>query len=100
MMPPDEADEAFMRTIVIPEEDRQSYYTAPWTGGFRWFRSVNIIPLEKYRAPGFRFERRDVVSAAQRAAQSGKPAATILSFTKQRQRPAPRFGGPSGNNAA
>jgi hypothetical protein len=22
---------------------------APWSGGFRWFRSPNVIDLEKYR---------------------------------------------------
>ena len=42
-------EEAFMRTVVFPEEDRRLFTTAPWDGGYRWFRSVNIVPLEKYR---------------------------------------------------
>ena len=41
--------DAFMRSITIPEEDRHLFTTAPWTGGYRWFRSPNVIPLEQYR---------------------------------------------------
>jgi len=45
-----EADEAFIRATYQPVEDR------PWTArpvgdGLRWFRSENIIPIEKYRRP-------------------------------------------------
>jgi hypothetical protein len=42
-------DEAFLRTIVFSEEERRLFTTAPWSGGFRWFRSTNVVPLEKYR---------------------------------------------------
>lgn len=38
-----------LRDWTFPEEDRHLYTTAPWTGGFRWFRSANVIPLEQYR---------------------------------------------------
>jgi hypothetical protein len=34
---------------TFPEEDGHLYTTAPWTGGFRWFRSANVVPLEQYR---------------------------------------------------
>jgi hypothetical protein len=42
-------DEAFLRTVIFPEEDRRLFTTAPWSGGFRWFKSANIVPLEWYR---------------------------------------------------
>jgi hypothetical protein len=42
-------DEAFLRSIVFPEEDRRQFTTAAWHGGFRWFRSPNVIPIEKWR---------------------------------------------------
>jgi hypothetical protein len=44
-----EEAEAFFRPIVVPEEDRHLFTTAPWRGEFRWFRSPNVIPIEKYR---------------------------------------------------
>jgi hypothetical protein len=31
------------------EEDRRLFTTAPWKGEYRWFRSPNVICLEKYR---------------------------------------------------
>jgi hypothetical protein len=46
----DDADEAFMRSLIRPEEDRSRLYpTIPWEGGFRWFRSPNVVPIERYR---------------------------------------------------
>jgi hypothetical protein len=47
---PEEEDEAFLRRIIFPEEDRRLYTTAPWHGGYRWFRSPNIIPIEQWRS--------------------------------------------------
>ena len=44
-------DEAFLRNLVIPEEDRFKYMTKPWSGEYRWFRSPNIVCLEHYRRP-------------------------------------------------
>jgi hypothetical protein len=44
-----EMEEAFLRTIVFPEEDRHRFTTAPWRGEYRWFRSPNIIPIERWR---------------------------------------------------
>jgi hypothetical protein len=42
-------DDAFLREWTIPEEDRDKYTSQQWTGEFRWFRSANVICLEKYR---------------------------------------------------
>ena len=50
----EDADEVFLRSIIFPEEDRLQLTTAAWRGGFRWFRSPNIIPLEKFRALSWR----------------------------------------------
>ena len=53
-MPPAESsstDEAFYRRFILPEEDRRTNPRAnQWAGGFRWFRSENVVCLEKYRA--------------------------------------------------
>ena len=43
-------DDAFLREWTIPEEDRHKYTTQPWAGEYRWFRSPNVICLERYRA--------------------------------------------------
>ena len=40
-------DEAFLRSIIRSEEERREYSTAPC--GVRWFRSENVIPIERYR---------------------------------------------------
>ena len=45
----DLGDEAFLRTITFPEEDRAQWTTVPWRGEYRWFRSPNIVPLERFR---------------------------------------------------
>jgi hypothetical protein len=46
----DEAeDENFLRRLVLPEEDR-SRYGIPWLGGYRWFRSPNVIDLWLYQS--------------------------------------------------
>ena len=42
-----EAEHEFARQILPPVEDQ-----VPWYGpepGYRWFRSTNVIDLEKYR---------------------------------------------------
>lgn len=46
----DDVDEAFLRQLVRPEEDRRRYTHVPWIGGFRWFRSPNVIPIERWRS--------------------------------------------------
>jgi hypothetical protein len=41
--------EDWLRQWAVPEEDRRKHTSLPWTGGFRWFRSLNIIPIERWR---------------------------------------------------
>jgi hypothetical protein len=46
----DDDDEAFMRSLIRPEEDRRRLHPGvAWEGGFRWFRSPNIVCMERYR---------------------------------------------------
>src|SRR5271170_320231 len=42
-----EADEAFFRNLTFCEEDRHLVTSAAWRGGYRWFRSTNVAPLEQ-----------------------------------------------------
>ena len=45
-----DTDEAFLRQLVLPEEDRLRLHpTVRGTGGFRWFRSPNVIPIERWK---------------------------------------------------
>jgi hypothetical protein len=44
-----EAEHVFARQLTLPEEDRAKYTSAKWEGGYRWFRSPNVVCLEKYR---------------------------------------------------
>jgi hypothetical protein len=46
-----EADETFMREITPAEEDRHLFTSAPWRGGYRWYRPPNVICIEKYSRP-------------------------------------------------
>ena len=39
----------FLRQWAIPEEDRARYIAQPWAGEYRWFRSENVILLERVR---------------------------------------------------
>jgi hypothetical protein len=43
------ADDSNLREWTFPEEDRALYTTAPWHGGYRWFRAPNVIPIEQWR---------------------------------------------------
>jgi hypothetical protein len=63
----DEDDEAFLRRIIFPEEDRHLFTTTPWRGGFRWFRSQNVVPVEQWRR---RHERKEEEVNAPRQAKS------------------------------
>ncbi len=48
----EDEDEEFFRRFVLCEEERlKRYPTTVWMGGYRWFRSDNVIPLERYRTP-------------------------------------------------
>ena len=44
-----EEDHALLRQCIIPEEDRAKYTSAKWSGEYRWFRSPNVVCLEKVR---------------------------------------------------
>jgi hypothetical protein len=43
--------EDFHRELTLPQEDRHKVTSAPWSGGYRWFRSPNVTPIEYYRRP-------------------------------------------------
>ena len=43
--------EDFLRRLTFPEEELRSLTTAPWNGERRWFRSANVVPMERYRSP-------------------------------------------------
>jgi hypothetical protein len=42
-------DDAWLQEWTFPEEDRHLYTSEPWRGGYRWFRSSNVVPLERWR---------------------------------------------------
>ena len=42
-------DEAFLHRMIFPEEDRHRFTATLWRGGYRWFRSENVVCLEHYR---------------------------------------------------
>jgi hypothetical protein len=45
-----EAEHDFARRVTMPVEDRAKYLpAAKWDGGYRWFKSPNVICLEKFR---------------------------------------------------
>jgi hypothetical protein len=44
-----EEEHEFARSILLPEEDRRILSPIPWQGSYRWFRSPNVICLEKAR---------------------------------------------------
>jgi hypothetical protein len=46
-----EADELFWKALVPCEEDRPQFTTSRQRGVFRWFRSPNVVPFEKWRRP-------------------------------------------------
>ena len=44
-----EAEHDLLRQLVVPEEDRAGFTSAKWSGEYRWFRSPNVVCLEKAR---------------------------------------------------
>ena len=42
-------EHAFARSVLLPEEDRAKLTAARWEGGYRWFRTPNVVCLEKAR---------------------------------------------------
>ena len=43
-----EDEDAFWQKLVLPQEDRMRL-GIPWQGGYRWFRSPNVVCLEQWR---------------------------------------------------
>ena len=49
-------EHAFWQKLILPEEDRRRLTMAIWDGkGYRWFRSPNVIPIERHE----RFRRKE-----------------------------------------
>jgi hypothetical protein len=47
---PEDEDEALFRGYVLCEEERlRRHPSTVWAGGYRWFRSENVVLLERYR---------------------------------------------------
>jgi hypothetical protein len=44
-----EDEHGYARQLILPEEDRVKYTSAKWEGGYRWFKSPNVVCLEKVR---------------------------------------------------
>jgi hypothetical protein len=44
-------EEEFRRCFTFPQEEMRRFTSAPWGGGFRWFKAVNVIPIEWFRRP-------------------------------------------------
>jgi hypothetical protein len=43
-----EDEDTFWRKLVLPQEERMRL-GIPWHGGYRWFSSPNVIPIEQWR---------------------------------------------------
>jgi hypothetical protein len=56
--------EPLWHRLVIAEEIRRLYPAAPaWDGGYRWFRSRNVVDLQNYRSPAEKERIRRVLLA-------------------------------------
>jgi hypothetical protein len=56
----DEDEEIFWRRLVLPEEDRRRLFPGvEWLGGYRWFRSPNVVPIEQIRQRKRREQREE-----------------------------------------
>jgi predicted secreted protein len=43
-------EEESLRRYIQSEEDRATLTAEKWNGGYRWFRSENVVCIEHYRA--------------------------------------------------
>jgi hypothetical protein len=57
---------ALWQRLVLPEEERR--WIRNWEGSYRWFRSANVVPLERYRGAAEMARIREVLLAKGRAA--------------------------------
>ena len=55
----EDKEDTFLQSLSWPEEDRHLYTSAPYDGGYRWFRSPNIYPIERYRNRPAKDDRKD-----------------------------------------
>jgi hypothetical protein len=46
-----EEEEESLRRYFPSEEDRALLTREKWAGGYRWFRSANVVAIEHYRRP-------------------------------------------------
>ena len=44
-------EEKSLRRYILCEEDRATLTAEKWNGGYRWFRSVNVVAIEHYKRP-------------------------------------------------
>jgi hypothetical protein len=52
VLTPVEEDDLLPQSLTLCEEDRRRLFPEnPWAGGYRWFRSTNVVDLQKYRSP-------------------------------------------------
>jgi len=50
MQPEIKGEDTFWRSLVMSEEDKRLHDPFHvWKGGYRWFRSPNVIPMEQWR---------------------------------------------------
>ena len=42
-------EEESLRRYILSEEDRATLTGEKWNGGYRWFKSENVVCLEHYR---------------------------------------------------
>lgn len=48
----DDDDDIFWRKLILPEEDRRRLSPdMTGKGGYRWFRSKNVVCIEHFRRP-------------------------------------------------
>jgi hypothetical protein len=48
----DDYEDIFWRKLILPEEDRRRLFPDRiWKGGYRWFRSENVVCIEHFRRP-------------------------------------------------
>jgi hypothetical protein len=56
--------------LVMSEETRRLCPSAPvWDGGYRWFRSRNVVDLQNYRSPIEKQRIRSVLLVMRRVEQ-------------------------------
>lgn len=75
--------EAWLRKWTFSEEERLALTTAQWNGEARWFRSPNIISMERYREPEPVAHTLVILRERQRDRQA-RSIAQLLSHSRRR----------------